>query len=56
MKHLLFRNYLCTHLKDAQEYYKLKKRLAFKSGSDHEAYTGAKMSFVESIIAKAKLE
>ncbi len=28
MKHLLFRNYLCTHLKDAQEYYELKKKIS----------------------------
>ena len=52
-KHSLFRDYLRTHPKVAQEYYELKKRLAVKYGSDSEGYTEAKTSFIESIVAKA---
>jgi len=55
-KHLLFRDYLRTHPKVAQQYYELKKTLAATHGSDHEAYTEAKTSFIESVIAKAKAE
>ena len=39
-KHLLFRDYLRTHPRVAKKYYKLKKTLATKYSSDHEAYTG----------------
>lgn len=53
-KHLLFRDYLRTHPKVAQKYYKLKKTLAIKYSSDREAYTMAKTPFIEFIIAKAK--
>lgn len=52
-RHMLFRNYLRTHAKTAQEYFELKKRLASKYGSDSEGYTEAKTSFIEYIVAKA---
>ncbi|NIO37640.1 GrpB family protein [Candidatus Bathyarchaeota archaeon] len=52
-RHLLFRDYLRTHPKGAEDYYELKKRLADKYGSDREGYAEAKTSFVESIVAKA---
>jgi GrpB-like predicted nucleotidyltransferase (UPF0157 family) len=52
-QHLLFRDYLRTHPKTAQQYYKLKKELASKYGSNREGYTEAKTSFIESIVAKA---
>lgn len=55
-RHLLFRNYLRTHPKVAQDYHELKKRLADKYGSDREGYTEAKTYFIESIVAKAKAE
>jgi len=55
-RHLMFRDYLRTHPEVAQEYYKLKKRLADKYGSDREGYTEAKTSFIESIVANAKAE
>jgi GrpB-like predicted nucleotidyltransferase (UPF0157 family) len=55
-RHLLFRDYLRTHPKTAQEYYKLKKRLAGKYGSDREGYTEAKTSFIEAALAEAKAE
>jgi GrpB-like predicted nucleotidyltransferase (UPF0157 family) len=53
-RHLLFRDYLRTHLKTAQEYYELKKRLASKYGSDREGYTEAKTSFIEAALTEAK--
>jgi len=55
-KHLLFRDYLRTHPEVAQEYYRLKKALVAKYGSDREGYTEAKTSFIELVIAKAKSE
>ena len=55
-RHLLFRDYLRTHPETAQEYFKLKKRLATKYRSDREEYTDAKTSFIESVIAKARTE
>jgi GrpB-like predicted nucleotidyltransferase (UPF0157 family) len=53
-QHLLFRDYLRTHPETVQQYYKLKRELASKYGSNREGYTEAKTSFIESIIAKAK--
>jgi len=55
-RHLLFRDYLRTHPEVAQEYFKLKKRLATKYRSDREEYTEAKTSFIESVVSKAKLK
>ena len=52
-RHLLFRDYLRSHPEVAQQYYQLKKELASKHGSNREAYTKAKTSFIESIVAKA---
>jgi GrpB-like predicted nucleotidyltransferase (UPF0157 family) len=55
-RHLLFRDYLRTHPKATQEYYELKKKLAIEYDTDREAYTEAKTSFIESVVAKAKAE
>lgn len=55
-RHLLFRNYLRVHPKAAQDYYELKKRLAYEYGSDREGYTGAKTPFIESIVKRARAE
>ena len=52
--HLLFRNYLRGHPEAVQEYCELKKMLAVKYCPHREAYTIAKTSFIESIVAKAK--
>jgi len=52
-KHLLFRDYLRTHPKVAQQYHELKKILAAKHGSDRTGYTSAKASFIESVVAQA---
>ena len=52
-RHLLFRDYLRTHPKVSQKYHHLKKELAAKHGSDRDAYTAAKKSFIKSVEAKA---
>jgi len=54
-RHLLFRDYLRTHPKVAQDYCELKKKLASKDGSDRAGYTTAKTSFIESVVDKAKM-
>jgi len=53
-KHLLFRDYLRLHPDIAEQYCKLKRELARKYVSDREAYTKAKTSFIESVIAEAR--
>ena len=53
-RHLLFRDYLCTHPETAREYYELKKALAAKFGSDRDGYTDAKTEFVRSVEAEAR--
>jgi len=55
-RHILFRDYLRTHPEVAQEYCGLKKQLAEKHGLDREAYTEAKTSFIDSVVARARLE
>ena len=55
-RHLLFRDFLRAHPEEAQQYYQMKKELAAKSGSDRDAYTDAKTSFIESVVAKARAE
>lgn len=52
-KHLLFRDHLRTHPDVAQQYCEIKKKLAAKHGSDRAAYTEAKTSFIEHVIAQA---
>ena len=53
-RHLLFRDYLRTHPHVAQQYYETKRKLAAKLGFDRAAYTEAKTSFIESVIARAR--
>ena len=53
-RQLLFRDYLRTHPDVANKYYRLKKELAAKHGSNREAYTDAKTSFIESVVAQAR--
>lgn len=55
-RHLLFRDYLCTHPAEAENYYKLKTRLAGTYGADRDGYTDAKTSFIESIAESARME
>ena len=52
-KHLLFRDYLRKHQDIAKQYEELKKRMAEKLGSEREAYTESKTSFIESVLAQA---
>ena len=52
-KHLLFRDFLRAHPSAAERYYALKRAMAAKHGADRTAYTEAKTSFIESIIAQA---
>jgi len=52
-RHFLFRDYLRTHPSVAQRYYRLKKESTAKHGSDHEAYTEAKTSLIEQVLAEA---
>jgi len=53
---LLFRDYLRSHPKTAQQYDALKRELATKFGSDRVGYTDAKESFVKSILHAAIVE
>jgi GrpB-like predicted nucleotidyltransferase (UPF0157 family) len=55
-RHLLFRDFLRTHPEEAHRYYELKKELAARFRVDREAYTDAKTSFIESVVAKAQAE
>jgi predicted RNA-binding protein associated with RNAse of E/G family len=52
-RHLMFRDYLRSHPDVAQQYCELKRKLAEKHGRDREAYTDAKTSLVESVLAEA---
>ena len=53
-RHLLFRDYLRSHPEVARKYHHLKKELAAKHGSDRDAYTDAKTSFIKSVEDKAR--
>lgn len=53
-RHILFRGFLRAHPEEAQRYYELKRELATKFGSDRDAYTEAKRSFIESVVNKAR--
>jgi GrpB-like predicted nucleotidyltransferase (UPF0157 family) len=49
-RHVAFRNYLRTHAADATAYALLKRELASRFGNDREAYSQAKMEFVQRIL------
>jgi GrpB-like predicted nucleotidyltransferase (UPF0157 family) len=53
-RHILFRDFLRTHPETARQYHQLKTELAAKFGSDRDAYTAAKTSFIESVVTKAR--
>jgi len=55
-RHLLFRDYLRTHPKTAQEYEQLKRELAARYGSDRLCYNDAKTPYIEAVVAKARAE
>ncbi|MGB3340035.1 MAG: GrpB family protein [bacterium] len=52
--HILFRDYLREHEKEAKEYAELKKNLLLVCGNDREKYTKAKAEFIDDILKKAK--
>lgn len=52
--HLLFRDYLRAHRETAVEYEKIKRRLAARLGDDRAAFTMAKTSFIEPVLARAR--
>jgi GrpB-like predicted nucleotidyltransferase (UPF0157 family) len=51
-KHLFFRDYLRDHHEISDQYYKLKKELAYKYHSNRSDYTKAKSLFIESVLSK----
>jgi GrpB-like predicted nucleotidyltransferase (UPF0157 family) len=52
--HLLFRDYLRAHPETAKEYEAIKRNLAASIGDDRAAFTVAKTSFIEPVVARAK--
>jgi GrpB-like predicted nucleotidyltransferase (UPF0157 family) len=52
-RHILFRDYLRSHLEEAKTYARLKRELARKFGDDRDAYTQGKSSFVATILGRA---
>ena len=52
-QHIAFRDFLRAHREEADAYASMKRGLAFKYGSDREAYTKAKSEFVERILRRA---
>jgi GrpB-like predicted nucleotidyltransferase (UPF0157 family) len=55
-EHLAFRDYLRAHPETAEEYGRLKRDLAARLRSDRDAYTRAKTTFVERVLALAAAE
>ena len=51
--HLLFRDYLRTHPRVANDYGELKQKLAKQYGNDRIAYTDAKGPFIEATLVAA---
>jgi GrpB-like predicted nucleotidyltransferase (UPF0157 family) len=54
-KRLVFRDYLIAHPNTARQYANLKMRLASAFENDGDAYTAAKGSFIEDVVARAML-
>jgi GrpB-like predicted nucleotidyltransferase (UPF0157 family) len=52
--HLLFRDYPRSHRETAVEYEQIKRKLAARLGDDRAAFTMAKTSFIESVLAQAR--
>ena len=50
---LAFRDYLRAHPEEAQTYERLKRRLASEHRADREAYTDAKLAYIEGVMRKA---
>jgi GrpB-like predicted nucleotidyltransferase (UPF0157 family) len=56
LRHLLFRDYLLMHPKDAAEYERVKREAAQRFQEDREAYTDAKGDIVRAILRRALAE
>lgn len=52
--HIIFRDYLRSHPDVAEDYGRLKRRLATLYGSDRRSYTDGKTRFIEEVISKAR--
>ena len=53
-RHVLFRDYLRERPEEAEEYYRLKLRLAAQFRDDRVGYTEAKTEFIESALTRAR--
>lgn len=53
-RHLAFRDYLRSRPDQAERYYRLKKELASRFGSDRIGYTEAKTEFIEGALTRAR--
>lgn len=51
---ILFRDYLLTHRKSAEQYERLKKEIAEKYKNERKKYTAAKNDFIQDILEKAQ--
>ncbi|MBS7638226.1 GrpB family protein [Candidatus Bathyarchaeota archaeon] len=52
--HIIFREYLRSHPEVAEDYGRLKRRLATLYGLDRRSYTEGKTCFIEEVISKAR--
>jgi GrpB-like predicted nucleotidyltransferase (UPF0157 family) len=53
-QHLLFRDYLRTHLDEAQRYEALKRDLAVRFPQDRERYTDGKSDYIRAVMQQAR--
>jgi len=53
-RHLDFRDYLCAHFDEAQDYARLKIQLAERFRDDIDGYMAGKDAFIKSILVKAQ--
>lgn len=49
LRHIAFRDFLCTHPAEADAYSRLKIQLAAQYGNDRNGYTDAKTAFIQNI-------
>lgn len=55
-RHIVFRDYLRTHPGIAAEYGEFKRYLAARFPFDRDTYTGAKASYIDGVVARARAE
>lgn len=56
VRHIMFRNHLRAHPRDARAYERLKRALAREYRDNREAYSQAKTQFVEAILRRAECQ